>query len=819
MRGRALESIPLPTAAASAWLDAGDTRRAAALTRPTHRMRWARWRDSSRELDVTIVRDFAQELRMYGEDELLDAWARNGDGASLTEAERIGNALAAAGGDALLADATRILRQAKNAHALAEAHLLYARGRRSYSRQQMTRAIKELHAAETLFSAEQSPFAFRAAMYEATAAYYAARYDDALRKLESIPLIERYPVLFGQVQWVIGLITFSRGLTNEALAAYKRSFAAFERAGETESRAGVEALLAQTYRVVGQDEISAEYQRRALTSLAIIGSSRRSHAILTDAARAAALQGAPLTALIFQERVVTLARLSKDPVSIADALIGYAVYAAAAGERAQATTTLGEARRAVAAVSDSAMRDRSVANLMAAEATVLRTFDPASAATAAETAIAHMQRLGHRIRLVQLHLEAGRALDRIARPIDALRHWEEGITECERQRDDLTDDEYRRTYFETCHSLFEEAIGALITRREWVRALRLAERGRARSLLDMVMRRSQAASPRMIAPRGVSIVEYSVLPHRLVTWVVNSNRVFVVSRAIDRDALRREIGSLAAARANDPTSAKRVHELLLEPVREQLAHRVIFIPDDHIYRAPFAALQDANGHFLVEQHEISIAPSLTLLDAIPPAIRGAPLAVLIGATSGTARHPSLAAAAREIRSLLSIYPEAVVVEGKNVTRANAVEAMGRGSLIHFAGHAIEAAETVDPALVLYNELLYPRDIAGLTLKQTRLVVLGACGTSDGRIGSEGPLSIGRSFLAAGARQVLATLWAIEDNRSSRLLVNFHRMLARYPRAAAALREVQIQAIRSGATVSDWSAFEILQTTSDEEAYE
>ena len=44
----------------------------------------------------------------------------------------------------------------------------------------------------------------------------------------------------------------------------------------------------------------------------------------------------------------------------------------------------------------------------------------------------------------------------------------------------------------------------------------------------------------------------------------------------------------------------------------------------------------------------------------------------------------------------------------------------------------------------------------------RFVVLCCCDTGKGKISPEGVIGIARSFLASGARSVVATLWAIDD---------------------------------------------------------
>ncbi|MEO8380836.1 MAG: CHAT domain-containing protein [Acidobacteriota bacterium] len=852
-RALASERIHLRATALTAWIDflnietdpewrAEGVTHILRLSAPSRSRQWNHWRQTVANPAAYRVaaRAFPQELRMYGEEEILAAWATAtiaGDPraeASLQEAERIGQALQDAGGDEILAGTIQAIHAASDDRVrlrrLAAAHVLYKGGRAHYARQEMTQGIAELDEAAKQLAAEQSPFSLRAALYAAATEYYAARHKAALARLERIrdtlkDAPARYPSLAGQVHWVMGLVELSRGHRNEALAAFHTALEAFDRSGEAESRAGIESLLAETYRGIGQSNAEGTYQRRALNSLEILGPTRQSHAILTAAAMAAAQEGAPFTALLFQQNVVTGARLSRDPVSIADAVIGRSAYAAAAGERGLAEADLAEAARGIRDVSDPVMRDRCLANFLAAEATVTRTFDPQRTARVAAQAITRMGRLGHRVRLVQLHLEAGRAFDQTARPEEALRQWHEGIDECERQRTGLGGDEYRRTYFDTCRSLFEESIGALIRANRSREALRLAEESRARGLFDALSPHASVGSP-VPLPQGVTVVEYSVLPDRLVTWVVADGLVHSTVRMVDRTVLRREIDRLASTRSDEAafrSSSARLYDLLVAPIRTLLSPRVIFIPDDRLYRVAFAALLDRRTKlFLVQQHEVSVGPSMALL-TLRTERRGSSSqkTVLIDAGSVMNRYRPetvrLPATNLEIRQLRALYPGATVLEGAECTNENVARSIQSASVVHFAGHAVDGRSATDPALVLFpvgadHGLLYPREISRLPLAQAHLIVLGACATADGRIGSEGALSIARAFLAAGAHRVLATLWEIDDERSSHLLVSFHRGTHGNTRPEQALRQIQIQAIREDVPAFEWAAFEVLHAS-------
>ena len=117
------------------------------------------------------------------------------------------------------------------------------------------------------------------------------------------------------------------------------------------------------------------------------------------------------------------------------------------------------------------------------------------------------------------------------------------------------------------------------------------------------------------------------------------------------------------------------------------------------------------------------------------------------------------------------------------------------SLLHFSTHA--AADSEDPRrtrMLLSGsgpesrfDYLLPADILLLDLKNTDLVVLSACETERGRyVAGEGVQSLGRAFLAAGARATLASLWPVEDAATSEFMRLFYHRLARGDRLGTAL---------------------------------
>jgi CHAT domain-containing protein len=96
-------------------------------------------------------------------------------------------------------------------------------------------------------------------------------------------------------------------------------------------------------------------------------------------------------------------------------------------------------------------------------------------------------------------------------------------------------------------------------------------------------------------------------------------------------------------------------------------------------------------------------------------------------------------------------------------------------------------------------ILTALEVAELDLRGVDLAVLSACETGLGAVaGGEGVLGLQRAFQVAGARTVVASLWAVDDQWTRELMEQFYDNLwrAKLPRLEA-LRQAQLAVLREG----------------------
>ncbi len=169
----------------------------------------------------------------------------------------------------------------------------------------------------------------------------------------------------------------------------------------------------------------------------------------------------------------------------------------------------------------------------------------------------------------------------------------------------------------------------------------------------------------------------------------------------------------------------------------------------------------------------------------------------------------------EAQQILSLIPVNQRLQESGFSANKETSTSGQLSqyrFIHFATHGLLNSQNpqlsglvlslVEPSGKSTNGFLRLYDIFNLNLP-AELVVLSACQTGLGKeIKGEGIIGLTRGFMYAGATRVLVSLWSVDDQATSVLMVNFYQgMLKNKLSPAEALRQAQIALQKN----PDWSS--------------
>jgi CHAT domain-containing protein len=309
---------------------------------------------------------------------------------------------------------------------------------------------------------------------------------------------------------------------------------------------------------------------------------------------------------------------------------------------------------------------------------------------------------------------------------------------------------------------------------------------------------------------------------------------------------------VAGVKSNKPalTQAHLLFAALIQPLHlSSNLTSLIVVPDGILHLVPFSALQDSSGKFLASERAIWYEPSAGTLalmrrgrHAEAPEMFMGVGGVEYGSPVGSSeiaevrrglergdyydldltKLPDLPGTKEEVQAAADILGvhDAPLKAGLDGTETQFKEApLDQFRIIHLAVHGNANPKNPDRAALVFRPnppkddgLLEPREVLGLHFNAD-LVVLSACETAVGHLqGEEGITNLSRTFLAAGAKSVISTLWKIDDSYSLFLMKRFYTHLREGKTEAGALSLSQIDILEKfGAETpaANWAAFTLL----------
>jgi CHAT domain-containing protein/Tfp pilus assembly protein PilF len=381
--------------------------------------------------------------------------------------------------------------------------------------------------------------------------------------------------------------------------------------------------------------------------------------------------------------------------------------------------------------------------------------------------------------------------------------------------------EHRMSFLDT-DRFYDSYVRFLVAQHRPLEALEITERNRAQTQ-DAPARRLQQVSSQLRTIRGTLkrqnqiVLAYWVTDVESFLWVITASKFQVFNLPGHRD-LHRMIEAynkeIQQRETEDSPAARRLYEALIQPAEGLIpkGSHVVVVPSKVLSWVSFDALivPGQHPHYWIEDVDVQVAGSLASIPGLDSALRvngkpGKELLILGAPVQVTPEYPTLKNAPEEMRRVESHASRdtQTIISGKEAT-PQAYSAAGPGGyrLIHLDTHGTASdLSPLDSAIILSRGAdnaykLYAREIKNIPL-HADLVTISACyGAGIRWYNSEGVVGLGWAFLRAGAHQVIAGLWEVDDASSPQLMDDFYGELTHGKSAAESLRDAKLKMLHS-----------------------
>ncbi len=267
--------------------------------------------------------------------------------------------------------------------------------------------------------------------------------------------------------------------------------------------------------------------------------------------------------------------------------------------------------------------------------------------------------------------------------------------------------------------------------------------------------------------------------------------------------------------------SQQLYDWLIRPAEAELANSgiksLVFVLDGALRNIPMAVLYDRlQQKYLVEKYALALTPGLQLV--APKSLQGLQLNVL---TAGASEKRSingeefsrLENVERELKGIQSVVSKSKEFFNRKFTETNLDKEFKSGSfsVVHLATHGEFSSNPEKTFIVTWDQRLKAKDFDNL-LQNTgtsnsntiELLVLSACQTAQGD--KRAALGLAGIAVRAGARSTLATLWSIDDQSTTELMINFYQELKTGATKAEALQHAQLSMLKHEKRPYFWAPY-------------
>jgi CHAT domain-containing protein len=250
---------------------------------------------------------------------------------------------------------------------------------------------------------------------------------------------------------------------------------------------------------------------------------------------------------------------------------------------------------------------------------------------------------------------------------------------------------------------------------------------------------------------------------------------------------------------------QKLYDWLIRPAIADLENShiktLVFVLDGVLRGVPVAILHDGS-QYLVEKYSLALTPGLQLLSSRP--LSSEKLRILAaGVSEAHDGFASLPGVKQEVTEISEILPtEALLNKDFTRDRLGAKIENAPFPVVHLATHAQFSSRADETFLLTWSERVNVKNLDNFLRKRSvrirrpiELLILSACQTAVGD--KRATLGLAGVAVRSGARSTMATLWAVQDQSTADLMVQFYKSLnQRQVSKADALRQGQLSLLHS-----------------------
>jgi CHAT domain-containing protein len=316
-------------------------------------------------------------------------------------------------------------------------------------------------------------------------------------------------------------------------------------------------------------------------------------------------------------------------------------------------------------------------------------------------------------------------------------------------------------------------------------------------------------------PDKTSIVSFSVKDSLLYAFIIDKQNIHLSETTIDSSFFHhmqtyRDLMSLDfLIRDSYKKVAFALYADLVKPLKDHLKEKLIIIPDEKLGYLSFESLlYEKTDHtnmnkwpYMLKKHIISYSYSLThYYQSVNRSVQGENklLGVAPKYPAESAFSPIYGDTKAEIEDISSYFDSRLYM-GEQATVSELSQNMARYNLAHIAAHGIMDTSRQFTGLMFYpalndTSILYDYEISNIYLP-LKMVVLSSCHSGGGAfVKGEGIMSLGRSFIAAGSKSVVFSIWQSYSDVDKVIYPLFYKYLSKGYDKASALNKAKLKYI-------------------------